>query len=641
MKTPPSKIIGAGKIAVIAVSVLLVWTMLQTVLSRVDVDGISRDLAFLSIVPDSIPQPPAHDLCAKQRLIHDEVGGMINFDRMPAISNETLAAHQVTIRQQLQAAEALSQKIQRDVPNKAKEIGSVWRNAGIGRNFAVAPYFAAPSRVELALLKKTTYTRERLESLTKDVQSPVAKARQRASAEIVLLSCGRKFEMTRDTGNLIRQEVIKDDSMSVAYELHQRSNSARSATTLIKILPSMPAQFLCSTIFSIVLLYVLGYGRIPSLASVVILCSVGVGAALLLDWGLNGPAKFRLLIVRHLLYWHNVPLLLLLAPAIISTRILCSRFANIGTNIELALDVLSHGWSRRQLALTIALWVICSAVAVATGGAAASELVILMAVFPAAAACARRTESLVRDDPRSDWVLSALITSLIAIAAVVAKINGDTGHAAMAVAMALLLSLYIGQGRLIALTYAVTAVIVFWAYTHSMEIPTSRFEERIAVWAGAKSLIGPDDLFRVREIATSGLPWGWGYGQTPWQGFGAFTGAPLQLQSDYTAPALMAVLGWAGLVIALLVPASFACLGIAQLRKSTGPASRSSIFVLAFSGWGCIAVAVRSLVSIAGSFGLLPLTGVPIAPLSFGPVAAAAALTYAMLAANNSPRTRE
>lgn len=155
------------------------------------------------------------------------------------------------------------------------------------------------------------------------------------------------------------------------------------------------------------------------------------------------------------------------------------------------------------------------------------------------------------------------------------------------------------------------------------------------------------DLARVRWLIDSAGPGGsrdsagaaaggWGLGYVPWQGLapaGAQDGLPLQGPSDYVLALVSAVWGRAGglalmgAVLALFVAAG--ALGLrTALRAAMPPALRALASVGAF---GCLVMAFKVLLSVGGVSGVLPLTGLPVALVGYGPVTHLAALGYLVL----------
>ena len=226
----------------------------------------------------------------------------------------------------------------------------------------------------------------------------------------------------------------------------------------------------------------------------------------------------------------------------------------------------------------------------------------------------------------------------MAAAVATAYLRGDTGHAALAIAMAAWLLLLLVRQKwllLIAPLAVCAALLALWE--SGTPLPVSRLEARLALWRdGFAYGVGPSDLLRVREIAGSHLPAGWGHGQVPWLGLGAapaHASVPLQMMSDYASAASTATWGVSGVLMALAGCAIFLCLGVSALQKAGSPhVSREQAFTSALAGWLCLAVATRSAVSWAGTAGVLPLTGVPLVPLSYAPISTAAALMYAVAA---------
>jgi cell division protein FtsW (lipid II flippase) len=129
---------------------------------------------------------------------------------------------------------------------------------------------------------------------------------------------------------------------------------------------------------------------------------------------------------------------------------------------------------------------------------------------------------------------------------------------------------------------------------------------------------------------------GWGIGYVPWLGLPgarAADGLPLQAPSDYAFTIAQAIWGWTGawslMSVAALIFLTSAWRGC---RIALGDGSSfMHRFIAAIGALGCIAVLAKALLSVAGTTRLLPLTGVPIALLSYAPAAMWAGLGYIAL----------
>lgn len=174
-------------------------------------------------------------------------------------------------------------------------------------------------------------------------------------------------------------------------------------------------------------------------------------------------------------------------------------------------------------------------------------------------------------------------------------------------------------------------LLVTWLPGHAQERMAAMFDP---------FHVEASDLARVQWVmASSGADApGWGPGYVPWQGLSPTTRAqdalPLQAPSDYVLSLTTALWGAnAGLALmaaTLAVYSVAAGIGLhASLRPGAAPVLR---LLSGFGAFGCIAMAAKGVLSMGGVAGVLPLTGLPVSPLGYGPTTLFFSLVYLSLA---------
>lgn len=400
---------------------------------------------------------------------------------------------------------------------------------------------------------------------------------------------------------------------------------------------------------------------------------LGLGHMLLLDIALTGPAALRYLAERQFvaLPWGDsvVPLLAAWPRAWVQTLPLAAPqgiwwpWVAVAATL-LALSVVHNGhsllwapvrawvhmgdraWARMlQLGLLLCMGVV--ALAGLGMAAAVSEWLVLLACVGAATYWARQAAYANVADGVVSYSAGAVALGLV-LACGVSLARGDLGHALMALVVGLVYGLLFG-GRWMRLATWCALVLgsmllgrsvwlgqmqpeLAWVVnllpTHGRE----RFAALFDPFGGASS-----DLARVHWLMDSADHAGWGLGYVPWQGLApasSMQGFPLQGPSDYVYGALVGVVG-VGWAVAALGVVSLALLMAAAhaVRISNWPGQSIPVrWLAALGSLGAIVMLAKLLVSVGGVAGWLPLTGLPIALLGYGPVTHAATLVYLALA---------
>lgn len=338
-------------------------------------------------------------------------------------------------------------------------------------------------------------------------------------------------------------------------------------------------------------------------------------------------------------YW---PLLLGFLPLMMAARPLATAAESF------ARRALEHGgdgvW---LLSLTLALATAGAAAFVFLSAAALSEALIALGCIAMAAYLARQAPLA---NVQGGLTRGSLLIAVVALAvgAGGAVVRGDLGHALVACGVGFAFVMLFGARWLRWLGMSLVALLLIWvaASVHAGEAQPplqaalahlpAHAQERIQAWfsvfASASS-----DLARVRWLAASGSPQGWGLGGVPWQGLtpgGSAHAMPLQGPSDYVAALLAAVWGPAGAAAAVgaLMTLLIVTGGLAMRQATLAHRPAVARFSAALGGLGCLVMAFKVLISVSGVVGLLPLTGVPVSLLGYGSATLLATCLYLGLA---------
>lgn len=370
----------------------------------------------------------------------------------------------------------------------------------------------------------------------------------------------------------------------------------------------------------------------------------GIGLLWVTDFAARGPVSHVIpyigLYQADALWWSNIVLCL---SALWRDRLL--------TGLAVAITRLSEFWRRKRgpmllvpvgIALTLAVgWVGRPDLHVIFPGLAkphqSGEL--LRAIFGIAAAwCLYRVGEWRAGKPRIRAALRrlALVLFMVLLGLGVAKDGGP----ALVISLALCLSvgtpllhgLITRHARrgLFAIALLIVVVGCTWSFGLQEVAPglSRRAAEREAAMIDPYRAASPY-LAQIHWLMDAAPLWGFGLGRTPWCGAKAHvsaipcttgSGAPLQMPSDYATAGLAALWGLPGAAILLLVLmvwlVSLSWPGLAAWRSGRIPtwALLQSGLVVAFS----LLALAQSLITAAGSFGLLPLTGITLPLLGYG-----------------------
>jgi cell division protein FtsW (lipid II flippase) len=279
--------------------------------------------------------------------------------------------------------------------------------------------------------------------------------------------------------------------------------------------------------------------------------------------------------------------------------------------------------------------------------AAVSELLILLG-------CAGVASCVARQAPLANAGAGLQLSNLLVVgvaltlAVTASLLRGDLGHALVAISLAACFAWLFGWRWLrwavagagllfVALMghYLISGVLtgpLGWLVARLPPHAQDRFSAMVDPLHAASS-----DLARTHWLMDSAGAGGWGHGYVPWQGLAAAQvqeGLPLQGPSDYVLALVVAIWGQAaGLALMGLVLLLFGGAGMLALRTALRSAMPLAIrWLSAVGGFGCLVMAAKVVLSVGGVSGVLPLTGLPVALLGYGPTTHLAALLYLALA---------
>lgn len=577
-------------------------------------------------------------------------------------------AFQFAIKEQIQAADAIT-SISVDHPAFAdfRQIAAAYRKAGRSTLNAMSD-FRINADIEQITAESEAPPLERLQTLVQrgnertqrelrkiQLQLDAAGSRQavwEATRSLGLLASG--LRLSYDYGTQPPSPTLLPDRSLLAEQIEWLRRASRNAadSSVARTYPSALLGIALSGTVAVILAIALNTS--PTLVALITV-SLGTSWLMLVDIGLTGPTALRYLpILQFSPVWahlgsRQLPFFLpLLCFGITLVALRLSWKAGAGWFWHPAETWVATGSALKTTMSGLSLLLIAVALVLIKGySAGISELLIALGVLAIATYIARQA-AIAEIGGEIGWYTLPVLLLGVAAAVFGAMARGDLGHAGVALALfctflllflrpvgmsLLLLSLLCGIGLLVdypgnpasPLTHVVTGL------------------EQVAPHAADRFLVlkdpfnhGPSDLARLGWLQAISGTEGWGVGYVPWPGLpGARTadGIPLQAPSDYIFTIAQAIWGWNGawslVAMAALVFLVTAWQGF-RIALGDGNTFRRR-FVGAIGALGCLAVLVKTILSFAGTLGLLPLTGVPIALLSYGTGAMWAGLAYVAL----------
>ena len=486
--------------------------------------------------------------------------------------------------------------------------------------------------------------------------------------DLGLAATGLKLAV--DYGHYPARVSLVSDRQSLADQLEwQRRAQQHTANgfDLNRLHGVGEALLVSSVVFVFIVMVCGGSVAIWSLATVLL----GTGALLLTDLALTGDPALRYLAQRQFVVFGAgvVPVDLTLAvplPAFlglgaplvlwwpllgVALGVVALRLVRRGTLWAWAPLRAWVGWGdspvKNGLQLVLLVLVGSAAAFALALPATASESLIALGCLGVATYWARQT-AYANTGAGIQWNTLLVVGCAVGLALMLSVLRADLGHALVAaalglcfawlfggrwlrvgvlvvgVAVALVLALSVAQGELVGPLQWLASVLP----AHAAE----RLQSMMDPFSASSS-----DLARTRWLMHSGGLWGWGPGYVPWQGLAPARladGLPLQGPSDYVVALSTAVWGSAGGVALLAgVCTVFLAAAVQAARTSLRPGMSEPIRLLAAFGFcGCVAMLVKAMLSLGGVVGWLPLTGLPVALLGYGPISTLAGLLYLMLA---------
>ncbi|MBC7619036.1 MAG: FtsW/RodA/SpoVE family cell cycle protein [Candidatus Saccharibacteria bacterium] len=486
--------------------------------------------------------------------------------------------------------------------------------------------------------------------------------------DLGLAAAGLKLAV--DYGQYPARVSLASDRQSLADQLEwQRRAQQHTAQGFdLNRLHGLGKTLLVSSVLFVLIVMACGGSvAIWSLATVLL----GTGALLLTDLALTGDPALRYLAHRQFVVFSagGVPVDLTLQvpmPAFlglgspltlwwpllgVAMGVVALRLVRRGTLWAWAPLRAWVGWGDSPLknGLQMALLVLVgSAAAFALAlPATASESLIALGCLGVSTYWARQT-AYANTGAGIQWNTLLVVACALGLALVLSVLRADFGHALVAAALGLCFAWLFGARGLrtgVLVLGVATAIVLAWSVAQGELVEPLQWLASVLPAHAAErlqSMVDPfsansSDLARTRWLMHSGGLWGWGPGYVPWQGLSPARladGLPLQGPSDYVVSLSTAVWGSAGGVgLFAGVCTVFLTGAIQAARTSLRPGMSEPVRLLAAFGFcGCVAMLVKAMLSLGGVVGWLPLTGLPVALLGYGPISTLAGLLYLMLA---------
>lgn len=510
--------------------------------------------------------------------------------------------------------------------------------------------------------------RSRMQAAQERLQALSAQPMADRLPALALLATGLQLATDFHEAPPLPYLVTDRASLADALEWQRRSQGFAQRGFSLAALQALPAALWASSLLLLAVAALAARGRwAPVLAWASASLLLGVGALMLTDLALTGDSSLRYLAERQFLRfglgdsalglawdlpWGNGGTLTLWWPLLAVAAVLAA-LATLRNGRSAWLAPV-RGWVRVSVsprwgwAPALALLAAGGAMVLLLGmPAAVSELLILLGVVGLASYLARQAAH-ANTGAGLAWDQLAVVAVALLCALGGALFRGDLGHALVALMLACVFAWMFGDAWLRWLVAAAVLAGVLalgaclaagelvgplaWLTEHLPPHAQDRMRATFNAFEAAAS-----DLARVRWLIDSAGLGGWGPGYVPWQGLAPARlqdGLPLQGPSDYVLSLVSALWGRAGglalmaAVLGLFVGAG--ALGLrTALRLAMPPAVR---WLAAVGGFGCLVMAFKVVLSVGGVAGVLPLTGLPVALIGYGPVTHLVALLYLCLA---------
>ncbi|MES3022142.1 MAG: hypothetical protein V4857_11245 [Pseudomonadota bacterium] len=515
----------------------------------------------------------------------------------------------------------------------------------------------APDHAADALRAQVAATRARVRALAQGTRSPGQRAR-----DLALEATG--LQLVTDYGHAPPRSHLTTarNTLADALEWQRRARGYEVRGFSLQRLQALPQALFCAGALLMLAAFASRGGTLALCAWALVSQLLALGALMLTDLALTADPALRYLAERQFLSaavgdW-SLPLTLgggsfalwwplaLVAPALLLLRGLRDGQGRMLAPVRAWVG--ARGGAGGGLPQSIALLAAGAACVLLLGmPAALSELLILLGCIGVASYLARQAPHANGGAGLQPYNL-AVVGVALALALGGACARGDLGHALLALALAGCFAWLFGGRWMRALALgaaaAGSAMLALCLFAGKPAGPLAalvallpahaqdRFDAMFAPLAA-----GSSDLARIGWLLDSAGAAGWGPGYVPWQGLAsarASDGLPLQGASDYVLALAGALWGQAGgmllMCAVLLVFGLGAVAGMrSALRAAMPPAIR---WLAALGGFGCIVMAAKVLLSVGGVARVLPLTGLPVGLLGYGPATHLASLLYLTLA---------
>lgn len=588
-------------------------------------------------------------------------------------AQKAIATYEALIAQQVQAAQTwLAEydaqsplqriRLQTELAGLQAVPAAWWSFAPVSMRESVGT-LVPPDRAANQLRQITLATQSRVQALTYDPRPAGERAR-----ELALMATG--LQLVTDFGTAPPTVYMNTarNTLADALEWQRRASGYQARGFSLSDLKALPTMVLASGVLLLLVVALTSRGSVMAVGIWAIATHLlAVGALMLTDVALTGEPSLRYLAVRQFQsfgvgnWWMpltvtlpvpgNGTVVLWWPLLMVAGGLMLLRLVRDGTGAGLAAVRAWVRWGDDvHLGVVQAVFLLGVGAAVVQFlgmPAAISELLIFLGCVGVASYVARQAAyaNLGGGPPAYNLVL---VGAALALAVGGSAERGDLGHALVAMLLAacfawlfgwrwLRMALLLGLvGSLAVLTVCLMAGelvgplgwLVQWLPPHAQDRIDAMFDPFHA---------GSSDLARVRWLMQSAGLSGWGLGYAPWQGIapaGMQEGLPLQGPSDYVLALCTTLWGYAGgllmMAAVLAVFTAAAVLGLrTALRAAMPPAVR---WLAAVGGLGCVVMAAKVMLSLGGVTGVLPLTGLPVGLLGYGPVTHLAALLYLALA---------